>query len=313
MKTIIAKPTPGSSTRKKHTRYSRWPLHMMMIPGIILVLIYHYAPMFGLVIAFQNFKPAFGIFRSPWVGWDNFEYMMHLPNIYRVIWNTLYIATLKVIAGLTVPIVIALLLNEIRITAIKRSIQTLIYLPHFLSWIILGGILIDVLSPSKGIVNHFLQWFGIEPIFFLGDAKHFPYVLVTTDLWKDFGFSTIVYLAALTGINPSLYEAAVVDGANRWRQALHISLPGMAPIIILLTTLSLGQILNAGFDQVFNLYSPPVYETGDIIDTFVYRLGLGQAQYSLATAVGLFKSGVSFVLISVSYYLAYRLANYRIF
>jgi putative aldouronate transport system permease protein len=304
MKTTIA---------KRQTRYPRWPLHLMMIPGIILVLIYQYAPMFGLVIAFQNFKPAFGLFRSEWVGWDNFEYMMQLPNISQVIWNTLYIATLKVVTGLTVPIVIALLLNEIRISVFKRSIQTLIYLPHFLSWIILGGILIDVLSPSKGIVNHFLHWFGFEPIFFLGEAKHFPYVLVTTDLWKDFGFSTIVYLAALTGINPSLYEAAVMDGASRLRQAWHISLPGMAPIIVLLATLSLGQILNAGFDQVFNLYSPPVYKTGDIIDTFVYRLGLGQAQYSLATAVGLFKSGVSFILISISYYLAYRIANYRIF
>ncbi|MBW7452936.1 ABC transporter permease [Paenibacillus sepulcri] len=315
MKTTIAKPGTGlnKAALGKRSRYSRWPLHMMMIPGIILVLIYHYAPMFGLVIAFQNFKPAFGIFRSEWVGWDNFEYMLQLPNMAQVIWNTLYIASMKVITGLMVPIVIAILLNEIRIAAIKRSIQTLIYLPHFLSWIILGGILIDVLSPSKGIVNQLLQWFGIEPIFFLGDARHFPYVLITTDLWKDFGFSTIVYLAALTGINPSLYEAAVIDGASRLRQAWHVSLPGMTPIIVLLATLSLGQILNAGFDQVFNLYSPTVYDTGDILDTFVYRLGLQQAQYSLATAVGLFKSAVSFILISVSYLLAYRIANYRIF
>ncbi|GGD59570.1 ABC transporter permease [Paenibacillus nasutitermitis] len=315
MKTIIEKPVTGLETTavKKRTRYSRWPLHLMMIPGIILVLIYHYAPMLGLVIAFQNFKPAFGIFRSEWVGWDNFEYMLQLPNMSRVIWNTLYIASLKVITGLTFPIGIAILLNEIRITAFKRSIQTLIYLPHFLSWIILGGILIDVLSPSKGIVNQLLHWIGVEPVFFLGNANYFPYVLVTTDLWKEFGFSTIVYLAALTGINPSLYEAAVMDGANRIRQAWHVSLPGMTPIIVLLATLSLGQILNAGFDQVFNLYSPSVYATGDIIDTFVYRLGLGQAQYSLATAVGLFKSAVSFILISLSYFLAYRAANYRIF
>ncbi|MFB9755326.1 ABC transporter permease [Paenibacillus hodogayensis] len=302
-------PVPRNSRKRKLL----WSLHLMMIPGILLVLVYDYAPMLGLVMAFQNFKPAFGFFRSEWVGLDNFRYMMELPNIYQVVWNTLFIATMKVVAGLAVPVLIALLLNEIRVGAVKRGVQTLIYLPHFLSWIILGGILIDILSPSKGIVNQMLQGLGFEPVFFLGEQKLFPYVLVTTDLWKEFGFSTIVYLAALTGINPSLYEAAVIDGASRLRQAWHISLPGMAPIVILLATLSLGQILNAGFDQIFNLYSPPVYKTGDIIDTLVYRMGLQQAQYSLSTAVGVFKSVVSFALISTSYYLAYRFANYRIF
>ncbi|GGD64443.1 ABC transporter permease [Paenibacillus nasutitermitis] len=295
------------------TMYARWPLHLMLLPGLILLAVYHFIPMLGISLAFQSFKPAMGIFGSKWVGWDNFTYMMALPNIYRVIWNTVYIAVLKVIAGLAFPILVALLINEIRIHFVKRSIQTLIYLPHFLSWIILGGIFIDILSPSTGIVNTLIKSLGFEPVFFLGEPKVFPYVLVSTDLWKDFGFSTIVYLAAITSINPNLYEAAVVDGANRWRQIRHITLPGMTPIIVLLATLSLGQILNAGFDQVFNMYNSAVYDTGDIIDTLVYRMGIQQAKYSLATAVGLFKSVVSFILISVSYFLAYRLANYRIF
>ncbi|MBN2982445.1 MULTISPECIES: ABC transporter permease [Cohnella] len=285
----------------------------MIVPGLIVLFIYQYLPMFGFVMAFQDFKPAFGISGSEWVGWDNFTYALNLPNISQVVWNTFYISVLKVIASQAFPIAVAILLNEVRMMLFKRTVQTLIYLPHFLSWIIMGGILVDILSPSKGIVNQFLGLFGAEPIFFLGDADIFPYVLVLSDLWKDFGFNTIVYLAALTSINPHLYEAAVIDGANRWKQIRHVTLPGMVPIVVLVATLSLGNILNAGFDQVFNLYSPSVYETGDIIDTLVYRTGILQAKYALATAIGLFKSVVSFVLIVVSYVLAYRIANYRIF
>ncbi|SFT13021.1 sugar ABC transporter permease [Paenibacillus sp. BC26] len=289
------------------------PLHLMVAPSFLLVLVFSYGPIAGLVIAFQKFSVVKSFAHSPFVGWDNFDYMFKLPDIWQVIRNTVFIAVMKIAAGLVVPIVVSLLLNEVRKHVFKRSIQTLIYLPHFLSWIILGGVLIDILSPTSGIVNQFLGVFGIEPIFFLGHVKWFPAVVVISDVWKEFGFSTIVYLAALAGINPALYEAAVIDGANRWKQMLNITLPGMAPVIVLLATLSLGNVLNAGFDQIFNLYSPIVYESGDIIDTLVYRLGLEQAQYSLATAVGLMKSGVSIVLISVSYYLAYRLANYRIF
>jgi putative aldouronate transport system permease protein len=192
-------------------------------------------------------------------------------------------------------------------------VQTLVYLPHFLSWVILSGVLVDILSPSTGIVNQGLQWIGIEPIFFLANNNWFPYTLVLSNEWKEFGFSSIIYLAAITSINPSLYEAAVIDGANRWKQTWHVTLPGMAPIIVLMGTLSIGNVLNAGFEQVFNMYSPVVYESGDIIDTFVYRIGIVDAQYGVATAIGLFKSIVSFILLSVSYVLAYRLANYRIF
>lgn len=289
------------------------PFHLMLIPGVILTLIFSYVPIAGIVIAFQKFQPAKGIFNSKWIGFENFEYMLNMPNFASVLWNTVFIAVMKIVAGLVVPIIVALLLNEVGNAFFKRTVQTIIYFPHFLSWVILGGIVIDILSPSGGIVNQFLGLFGIEPIFFLGDERWFPYTLVISDVWKTFGYGTIVYLAALTGIDQHLYEAAVVDGANRWKQTLHVTLPGMMPIITLMTVLSLGDVLNAGFEQVFNLYSPMVYSTGDIIDTFVYRIGLIDAQYGVATAVGLFKSVIAFGLIVLSNKLAGRYAGYRVF
>ncbi len=290
-----------------------WPYHTMLFPGVLLVFIYCYIPMAGIMIAFQKFIPGKGIFHSPWIGWDNFKFVFTMEDTLQVIYNTVFIAVLKIVVGFVVPILFALLLNEVRKMLFKRTVQTLIYLPHFMSWVILGGILIDILSPSNGLVGKAMTFIGLEPVFFLGRNDWFPYVLVISDVWKEFGFSTIVYLAALTGINPSLYEAAKIDGANRWKQTLHISLPGIVPMIVLVGTLSLGNVLNAGFDQVYNLYSPLVYEKGDIIDTLIYRLGLESAQYGVATALGLFKSLVSFVLIATSYFVAYRFANYRIF
>lgn len=298
---------------KKRKWLAEMPLHVMLLPGVICVLIFSYYPMVGISIAFQNFMPTKGFFRSEFVGLAHFEFLLQLPNFRQVLFNTIYIAAMKIVLGLVVPIVFALLLNEVVRTLFKRTVQTIVYLPHFLSWVILGGVLIDILSPSSGIANQFLGWLGIEPIYFLGNEQWFPYVLVLSDVWKEFGFATIVFLAAITSINPTLYEAALMDGAGRIKQTWHVTLPGMMPIIVLMMTLSLGNVLNAGFDQVFNLYSPQVYRTGDIIDTLVYRIGLVDAQYGLATAVGLFKSLVSLILISLSYFLAYRLANYRIF
>lgn len=289
------------------------PLHIMLIPGVLIVLVYCYLPMLGIIMSFEKFAPAKGFFHSEWVGFDNFIYMLNLPDIFRVVWNTVFIAGLKIIAMLIVPVTFTLLLNELGKRLIKRSIQTIIYLPHFLSWVILSGILIDVLSPSSGIVNQILIVVGIEPVFFLGDNRWFPYVLVMSDTWKEFGFGTIIYLAALTGIDPTLYEAAIVDGAGRWKQTIHITIPGILPIVILMTALSLGNILNAGFEQVFNLYSPNVYESGDIIDTLVYRIGMIDAQYGVATAVGLFKSVVSVLILTISYKLADKVAGYKIF
>lgn len=286
----------------------------MIIPGFLLILIFNYIPMAGIIIAFQKFIPAKGLFGpQKWIGLDNFRYVIQLPSFYSIIWNTVFISFMKIVLGLIVPIVFAILINEVRNSTLKRSIQTVIYLPHFLSWVVLGGVFIDILSPSGGLVNNFLQLIGIDPIFFLGDNKWFQFTMITTETWKEFGYGTIIYLAAITGIDPNLYEAAHMDGANRWKQILHITMPGIKTVIVVMMVLSMGNLLNAGFDQIFNLYSPPVYETGDIIDTFVYRIGLLDAQFGVATAVGLFKSLVSLTFISVSYYFAYRFADYKIF
>jgi putative aldouronate transport system permease protein len=290
------------------------PLHLMILPGLILILIFNYLPMAGIVIAFQKFIPAKGMFGDQkWIGLDNFRYVFELPSFTSIMWNTVYISFMKIVLGIVIPIVFAILLNEVKSSGLKRSIQTTIYLPHFLSWVILGGILIDILSPSDGLVNRVIKLLGFQPIFFLGDNKWFPYTMVITDTWKEFGYGTIVYLAAITGIDPALYEAAKIDGANRWKQVVHVTLPGMRMVVVLLLVLSLGKLLNAGFDQIFNLYSPPVYQSGDIMDTFVYRIGMLDAQFGVATAVGLFKSVISLIFISVSYYCAYKFADYRIF
>lgn len=285
----------------------------MLLPGMVLLIIFHIVPMFGAIIAFQRFIPAKGILLSTWVGLDNIKFMFQIPDSMEVLSNTVEIAVVKIILGLIVPIIFTLLLNEVRVNWFKRSIQTIIYMPYFLSWVILGSIIISLLS-TTGPINQALKLLGVkESIMFLASNVWFRPVLFITNTWKEFGFGTIIYLAALTNINPNLYEAAVVDGAGRFKQLIYISLPGILPTIVLLTTLSLGNILNAGFDQIFNLYNPLVYKTADIIDTYVYRMGLIQMQFSLATAVGLMKSVVSMVLIIVSYKLASKFANYKIF
>lgn len=294
-------------------RNNNLALHLFLLPAIVLLFIYSYLPMLGNVMAFQKFSPRKGFLHSPWAGLENFRYVLNMPDIWQVLFNTFYISILKIVMGIAVPVVVALLLNEIRSKVFRRTVQTIIYFPHFLSWVLLSGILVDVLSPSTGLLNKFLGLFGVDPIFFLGDASWFPHTLVLTETWKELGFNTIVYLAALTNIDPGLYEAAMIDGANRWKQILHITLPGILPIIMLMAILSMGNILNAGFDQVFNLYSPQVYSTGDILDTLVYRLGLEDVQYGVATAVGFFKSIVSFTMLTASYALAYRYTDYRIF
>ena len=215
--------------------------------------------------------------------------------------------------NLLVPVTVALMLNEVGSSKIKRPIQTIIYFPHFLSWIIFGGILIDLLSPSSGIVNKIITALGGKAIYFLGDNRYFRGTVILTDVWKNFGYGTVVYMASITGIDPTLYEAAAIDGAGRWKQTWYVTLPMLVPIIILMTVLALGNVLSAGFDQVYNLYSPVVYPTGDIIDTYVYRLGLQNGKYAIGTAVGLFKSVVSCILISSSLFIAYRFAGYKVF
>lgn len=292
---------------------SQAQLHLMLLPALVLIIIYAYGPMLGLVMAFQEFNPVQGWLHSEWVGFDNFKYIFLLPNFTKVIWNTLFISFMEILIGQVLAIVITLMLNEIYCKFFKSSVQTIIYLPHFLSWVIMGGILLEILSLDNGLVNKILGGIGIAPVSFLGDPKIFPWTLILSHIWKEVGFATIVLIASLSNINPTLYEAAKMDGAGKFKLIWHVTLPGMFPIIVLVSVLSIGNLLNAGFEQVFSLYNPVVYDTGDIIDTFVYRLGLVQFRYSLAASVGLFKSFVSFTLVSLSYYLAYKTANYRIF
>ncbi len=288
-----------------------WPLYVMIVPGVIFVLLFRYYPMYGVVIAFQDFSPAKGFAGSPWIGWENFEFLFSLPEFSRIFGNTLVISISKIVADQVGAVILALLLNEARRILFRRTIQTMIYLPHFLSWIVLGGILLDILS-AGGILNQAIRALGFKPQLWLGSNDWFRGTVITSGFWKNVGFSTIVYLAALTAINPVLHEAAAIDGAGRFRRIWYITLPGIRPTIVLLAALSLGDVLQAGFEQILTLYSPAVYRTGDIVDTYVYRVGLISAQYSLAGAVGLFKSFIGFILIVLSYWMADRFAGYRI-
>lgn len=293
-----------------------WPLHIMMLPALALLLVYAYLPMVGILIAFQNFVPSGGLmqfFKQEWVGLDNFKFFFGMRDTYQVLGNTIIIAILKIITGIAVPLVLALMLNEVKSILFKRATQTIVYIPYFLSWVILGGILIDLLSPSDGFLNKLVTAFGYEPVYFLGRNDTIQSVLVASNVWKEVGYNLVIYLAALTGIERTQYEAAEVDGAGHIKQMIFITLPNLLPMIILLTVLSMGNILNAGFDQIFNLYSPIVYQKSDIIDTFVYRIGIEQLQYSLSTAMGLFKSVVSLIFVTTSFYLAGKFANYKIF
>lgn len=290
------------------------PLHLMLLPGVLLIFIFHYIPLGGIIIAFQDFKVAKGLFgNQEWIGLGNFEYLFKLPNFPSVLKNTVIIAGWKVVLGLITPIVVALLLNEMINLKYKRVIQTVIYFPHFISWIIMSSILLNILSPSTGIVNRILEFIGVQPIYFLGDNRYFRGTMIVSSIWKNFGYGTVVYLASITSIDPELYDAASIDGAGRLRQLWHVTLPGLRALIILMMVLRMDDFLNAGFDQIYNLYNTSVYETGDIIDTLVYRLGLQRAMYGAAAAAGLFKSAISTVLISLSYYIANKFFDYKLF
>ena len=284
----------------------------MLFPGMIFLILFHLIPMVGIIMAFQNFQPAKGVFGSEWIGLENFRRIFLLPDSRQIIGNTVIIAVSKLVLGTIAAVVFALLLNECRNIVLKRIVQTSVYLPHFLSWVILAVMFSNLFSYT-GVVNQVAGLFGAEPTMFLVSNKWFRPIMILGDVWKEFGYNSIVYVAAMTGIDPTLYEAGSIDGAARMQKILHITLPGILPTIVLMATLNMGQVLNAGFDQILNLYSPLVYETGDIIDTYVYRVGLLGLQYSFGTAVGLFKSVISFALLVISYRLADKFAGYRIF
>jgi putative aldouronate transport system permease protein len=273
-------------------------LFLLLAPALIWYAVFHYGPMYGIQLAFKDFYVRKGIWGSPWVGFKNFEFLFfQSPDFLHILMNTIIISLYHIIFGFPAPIILALLFNEVRIKWFKKLTQTLTYLPHFFSWVVLSGILITLLSPNTGVVNYLIKLAGFHPIYFLGDANYFRFSLVMSGIWKEIGWGTVIYLAALAGVDPTLYEAAVIDGANRWKQTLHITIPSILPVITITFILRLGGILDGGFDQVLNLYSPAVYSTGDVLDTYVYRVGLQNFQFSLTTAVGLFKNVVAIILV----------------
>lgn len=287
----------------------RWA-YLLMIPMMAYFIIFHYFPMYGVTLAFKKFSIKKGIMGSPWIGWTNFERLLGSLQFQRAVRNTLIISGLHILWGFPAPIIFALMLNEIGNAKFKKVVQTISYLPHFISWVIMGGIITEILSPTRGALNALIKALGGEPIYFMAQAKYFRTVLTVTAIWKGIGWSSIIYLAAIAGISTEQYEAAAIDGASRMQCMWYITLPSILGIISIQLILSIGGILNGGFDQVFNLYNSQLYETGDIIDTYAYRVGLeGKMEYSLSTAISLFKNVIGFVLVIGTNFAAKKLSG----
>jgi putative aldouronate transport system permease protein len=301
--------------KKKSIFYDYWKykyLTILFLPAVIYYAVFHYGPLYGIQIAFKDYIFVKGIWGSKWVGLEHFKDLWTLGSFWEVFRNTIIISFYKFVIGFPAPILFAILLNEIRLIKFKKFVQTVSYLPHFLSWVILGGLFIQFLSPSSGPINLLLQYIGIKPIYFMANPSWFRTVLVSTSVWKGIGWGSIIYLAALSGINPELYEAATIDGANRFHKIKYITLPELTPVITIMLIFALGGLINDDFDQVFNLYNDAVLSKGDVISTYAYRAGLVKMQYSFSTAVGLFKNIISFVLVIVTNSIAKKINDYGI-
>ncbi len=286
--------------------------HLMMLPGLLILIIFTFVPMFGIVMAFQNYVPAKGILGSKWVGLQNFKTIFTLRDSRQIFINTIIISFWKIFLRSVIPVSFALLINEVKNKFVKNSVQTIVYLPHFLSWVVFASV-VQMIFSLDGPVNKVIASAGLEPVMFLGTNQWFRKIIIFTESWKEFGYASIVYFAALTGIDPGLYEAASIDGATRFKKLIHITLPGILPIILIMLTMELPNILSAGFDQIYNLYNPLVYDTGDILDTFVYRMGMTKRQYSIGTAVGLIKSTLGMILILTANRLVMKFSDRRMF
>jgi putative aldouronate transport system permease protein len=280
-------------------------LYLFLLPAFVWFIIFYYTPIYGVTIAFKDYSLTKGILGSPWVGLKHFERMFGSPEFTRVFKNTLIISFLKLLFVYTSGIFLALALNELFHEKFKKVVQSITYLPHFLSWVIIGSIMVELLSPSSGLVNHMIVALGGKPIYFLAETEWFVSILILSDMWQSIGWGSIIYLAAIAGVDPQLYEAATMDGAGRFKKIWHVTLPSISSVIIIMMIFNIGNMMNAGFDQIFNLYNPAVYEVADIIDTYVYRVGLVQMNFSFSTAVGLFKNAIGLVLVL----LVNRLAN----
>ncbi|OUS69872.1 protein lplB [Paenibacillus sp. MY03] len=306
MKMNIPQPTglpaeAGMPARKKSSFWKQVSrnrfLYMLLVPVAIYLLVFKYAPMFGEIIAFKNYRLADGIWNSPWVGFEQFEKLFASREFYVVLKNTLLLNLYHLLFAFPVPILLAILLNEVRVEWYKRTLQNLLYIPHFISWVVLGSIVIALLSPSTGFVNYLLKGFGLEPIYFMADKLWWPVSFIVSGIWKEAGFGTILYLAAMASIDPTLYEAARMDGASKLRQTWHVTLPGIRSTIAILLILQVGKMMDVGFEQVYALRNDAVTSVAEVISTFVYTRGLVNLQYSYTTALGLFQSLIALILV----------------
>ncbi|GHV03976.1 protein LplB [Spirochaetia bacterium] len=288
-------------------------LYLLLLPAVIYYIVFKYIPMYGVVIAFKDFNFAKGILGSPWIGFENFRYLFALDNFYQVFRNSFVLSFIRLVWGFPMPIILALLLNELGNLHYKRVIQTIVYLPHFIAWVVIGGIIINFLSPSWGIVNQIIKELGGEAIFFLAKDEYFRTIIVASDIWKETGWGTIIYLAAMAGINPELYEAAIVDGANKFQRIWHITLPSIKGLIILFLILNMGSILSNGFEQIFILQNSQNLSVSEVFETWVYRLGLLNGRFSFATTVGLFTSVVGMIFLISADLLAKKIGEEGIF
>lgn len=271
-------------------------LYLMFLPVLVYYILFHYMPMYGITLAFKDFRISEGINGSPWVGLKNFQTIFAGYDFYKVLKNTVIISVLKIVCGFPFPIIFALLLNELQSRKYKSVIQTISYLPYLMSWVILGSIIIEILSPSRGMINYIITSLGGESIYFMTKAEYFRSILVISGIWHSVGWNAVIYLAAIAGIDVEQYQSARIDGAGRFQMARYITLPSILPTIAVMLILSMGGILSAGFDQIFNLYNASVYKVADVIDTYVYRMGLANFQYSISTAVNVFKNFVGLIL-----------------
>lgn len=272
-------------------------LYLFLVPGLIFFLVFCYAPMYGVSIAFQEYSPVLSFSGSPWVGWKNFEYLFTSENFLKVFGNSLTISLLRLAWGFPAPILLAVLINEVKLQRFKKASQTILYLPHFISWVVLSGMIINLLSPSSGALNYLIELFGGEKHAFLQDPACFRTILVASDIWKEAGWGTIVYLAAISGIDSEMYEAARIDGAGMLQKIIYVTIPNLTPTIVVLFILRLGSILRNGFEQIFMLYSPVVYDVADVFETYTYRMAMVEGRFSFATAIGLFQSVVGLILV----------------
>ncbi|WP_442951763.1 ABC transporter permease [Paenibacillus sp. GYB006] len=286
-------------------------IYLMLIPVIIYYGIFHYGPMYGLLIAFKDFGIAVGVWDSPWVGFTHFQNFFENPYFWRLLRNTLMISFYELLFAFPAPIILALLLNEIRLVFFKRIVQTISYLPHFISIVVVAGMLVDFVA-RDGLINNILGFIGIEPIAFLQDPGWFRSIYVSSGIWQGIGWGSIIYLAAMSSIDPTLYDAARIDGAGRWKQTLHITIPGIMPTIVILLILNIGSILAVGSEKIILLYNPLTYETADVISTYVYRKGILGADFGYSAAVGLFNSVISFILLVVANTISKRVSEHRL-